>query len=206
MNIKSILKNGVLVFACICFILVLYYCTDPLIDAPKGYYGVPAVSTNYPQLNMNIQQVVDDGDRIYVLFNSNKRIVQVYDMDGAYQNTLFFYSHYDNGAFSIVANDGVLYVRDEPGNIYVFRNGTFSEFYQEKEIPAYLDSVKFDWRISSEAYEVRDRSVWKVSQEEEVCIIDMEANAPSKKHHVYLFALFIPLFILLINFKRKGSQ
>lgn len=166
------------------------YFTDPLLHAPEGYYGIPTSSTDYPDLSMEIQQVVEDGSRIYVLFASSKRIIQVYDLDGQYQSTLFFYSHYDNGAFQVTTEANTLYVADECENVYVFRDGLFEQFYKEDEAVEHLIDIDFDWRYSSESYMIRNGSVWKKTPNGDVCVVERK-NSPVMGMGVLLIAAFV---------------
>lgn len=198
---KLIIKL-VLIISCGCFILIEYF-TATLFDAPKGYYGVPAISTDYPDLNMNIQQVVDDGSRIYILFDSYRRIVQVYDLNGKYQHTLFFYSNYDNGVFTVATEENTLYVEDECGNVYIFIDGVFDRFYKTGEASLLLADIEFDWKYSSEQYEIRNGSLWKHTSNGEVCLIEQKSSRTKSISLLLIAVLFVVTLIDLIYRKAE---
>ena len=66
---------------------------------PEAAYGKPAVSTEYPQMDISMEQVVEAGQYLYVLHHHSNGIVQVYDLGGTYLHTLFFYCHGKGGFF-----------------------------------------------------------------------------------------------------------
>ena len=74
------------------FVGYLHY-SSPRSAYPEAYYGKPVVSQEYPQINLSIEQVVEVGQYLYVLHHHSNGIVQVYDLSGTYQHTLFFYCH-----------------------------------------------------------------------------------------------------------------
>lgn len=161
---------------CIAFAFVLRAHMDPLKYAPQGGYGRPATSDEYPDLDFGIWQVMDDGDRVYVLFSSHSRIIQVYNMEGIYEKTLFFQRQSNNGKFFIATEEGTLYVKDEAGNVYVFYDGEYIRFVRKSEAAKTFSHINFRIMDSSGSYIVKGRSVWRVSEPNNVCIIEGKAE------------------------------
>lgn len=197
---KNALKK-IIFFALLIVALLTLYFRNPLVNAPKGLYGVPAVSTDYPQLSMNVLQVVEDGSHIYILYNSSTRIVQMYDLEGNYECSFFFYS-FPNGEFILAAEKDTLYVEDERGNVYEFNDGQFKHFYDQNEFSEQLENIQFDRGASSASYSIRNKDVWRTLPEGEICVIEGPTNA---FFSVHIFPLMIFLFAIL-SFWRKDTQ
>lgn len=194
--------------------LVLFLCImawyprmNPLKDAPQGGYGHPAISDDYPDLDQNqkINQVLDDGSRIYTLSWYGKRLVQVYDMDGNYEKTLFFQSMSNNGQFVIATEEDTLYVQDEKRNVYVFHDGEFVEFLKEDEARKELKHINFNDSHSKSGYIVKNHSVWRVAESGNICIIEGKPLYLRfwEKGWIYVFSLGLMGFLLYM--KRRGK-
>ena len=137
---------------------------------PKPYYATPAVSGEYPELEMDADTVVEAGEYLYVLLSPAQGIVQVYDLSGTYRQTLFFDCH-NNGCFSLAASGETAYVRDKVGNVYVLNNGEFDRFLKKSDLSELPKGLDFHATSSSEGYEIRKNTVWRITVEGEECII-----------------------------------
>ena len=164
------LRSALVIIAIVLLMALYLVLNHNQTDYPERYYASPVVSTDYPNIDMNIEQVVDDGSYIYVLHHHSNGIVQVYDLDGNYQHTLFFYCHM-NGGFSLAVEDNILYVQDMRQNVYVFREGEFCDFLTKREAEIELSNVRFRSGESSDGYTIRSQSVWKEINGEPVLII-----------------------------------
>ena len=138
---------------------------------PEAYYGKPVVSKEYPQINLSIEQVVEAGQYLYVLHHHSNGIVQVYDLSGTYQHTLFFYCH-EKGGFSLAADDQFVYVQDMRNHVYVLTDGAFISFLERAEAERQLNDIDFRSGASSEGYEIRSNGVWRTTESGEQCIIE----------------------------------
>lgn len=194
------------IFPVICILAVLIQSaySDPLKDAPKGGYGRPAVSKEYSNLHPGIWQVLDDGFRMYVLSSSGERFIQVYDMEGNYEKTLFFQSLSANGKFFIATKENILYVMDEDGNVYIFQGGEFIRFLKDSDAEKELSHIDFRIRDSSGGYIVKNRSVWRISEPENICIIEGETEIGHLTN--FSLAVFSALACICITMylKRRG--
>ena len=171
-RIINISWSTIIPLLCLFCILAWTNYTDPLKDAPEAGYGHPALSYGYPDLDIGILQVMDDGSRIYVLSSSGNRIVQIYDMGGKYEKTVFFQRMSNNGMFTIATEKNTLFVRDEKRNVYIFSGGEFDRFLKEDEVQKELRHIAFQSGISQSGYVVKNGSVWRVSELESVCVIE----------------------------------
>lgn len=128
--------------------------------------GVPTIAKRENDLLLTgISQVVTDGDHIYVLFGTYG-VVQTYSMAGKYQYSVSVYNH-SNGRIQIAAENGSLYIADKRGNVYVFTDGSFSEYLNENESDAIARKLKFG--VSDSDYTVKRSSVWRIS--DNTCVI-----------------------------------
>ena len=168
---KKIVIVSIVVVLAALIILVSYSNPNSIGALPEAYYGKPAISTDHPIINKRIEQVLDDGQRMYILYDTNDGIVQVCDTNGAYQYTLVFYSNL-NGAFTIATENQTLYVQDMRENVYIFESGEFEKFLEREEAKTQLKHIRFDPSNVSDKYEVRSGSIWKVSDAEEMCVVE----------------------------------
>ena len=170
------IKNSNTLRVCFLVILLMFtyfeYHTSAHNSFPERYYGRPVVSTDYPEIDISIDQVLHDGKYMYILYHHSNGIVQVCDLDGVYQYTLFFYCHM-NGGFSLAIDGDMLYVQDMRENVYVFLNGLFERFVKKEEVVSELGNIDFKTPMSSTDYEIRENSVWKVAEGNEICVVGM---------------------------------
>lgn len=144
-------------------------------DLTPKIVGVPLVYEDASALNHEpIEQIVDDGQYLYLLFGFHDGIVQIYDTNGNYQKTIAFYSH-QNGAFRIAVANGLFYVRDKRGNLYLFNNGEFDHFFGYQENEWLRKSIDFD--ATSTDYVVKMESVWRINGEEDICVVERPITA-----------------------------
>ena len=174
-------------------------------------FGFPEISETYsPMISCSIDQIVEDDRYIYVLFGEHKGNVQVFDLDGVYQYTAYFYTHM-NGAFRLAVDNHALYVRDEHHNVYILQNGAFVSFVAKENAADFLEMLNFD--ASSENYEVRLGSIWKVNGEEKECVVERPLIAILYQNDFMFFAKIAIIAIFGIIFRgrkrknyEKGSQ
>ena len=107
----------------------------------------------------SIAQVVSDDSSIYVLFGQYS-IVQVYSKEGEYQYTISVYNHL-NGETEIATLNGSLYVLDKVGNVYIFRDGSLSEFIDSTASLNVKQTIPFGKSDSN--YLVQLGSIWFAS-------------------------------------------
>ena len=106
--------------------------------------GIPEISTEYSDYTkLSIDQIIDENNNIYVLFDENRGIIQVFDISGEFQYTAAFYDHM-NGAFSIAVYKGDLFVRDSVHNIYILRDGKLCDFFERETVPEWISSMDFN--------------------------------------------------------------
>lgn len=163
---------------------------------PDRLYGKPVISTDSPEIS-SMEAVVDDGQRLYVLYTHLNGIIQVYDLNGNYQHTLYFYCH-QHGGFSIAAEETTVYVKDMDGNLYIFEDGEFQSFVYEKHIQGLLDSV--DFSKQSEDYVIREDGLYKKTESVEQCIVSLENQKTIKQtKNVYMWiAALAAIFFIQI--------
>ena len=111
------------------------------------------------------------GQYLYVLHHHSNGIVQVYDLSGTYQHTLFFYCH-EKGGFSLAADDQFVYVQDMRNHVYLLMDGAFISFLERAEAEQQLNDIDFRSGASSAGYEIRSNGVWRISESSEQCIIE----------------------------------
>ena len=159
---------------------------------PDRIYGKPIVSTEYPEIALSIEQVVDDGHFMYILYHHSNGIVQVCDLEGEYLYTVFFYCHM-NGGFSLAIEDSRLYVQDMRNNVYIFYNGEFESFIERKDAEKQFSHIDFRKMSSSSNYEVVSGAIWKITEHKRICIV----NRPSE-NQVSLQSLLPSLIAVLL--------
>lgn len=171
-------KKIAIIVLCVFIIVTLFLNlkTGISYNAPESYYGIPAVSTDFPSPGLDVAQVVDDGSYVYILYTNNRGIVQVCDLSGNYRKTIFFYSHM-NGGFTLAVEGNTLYVRDERSNVYTFVGGEFDSFLEKQEADKILSHIAFIPRKSFDYYEVKGGSVWRVLPEGKICILKQSKGA-----------------------------
>ena len=111
--------------------LLIFRPNDDTKELPDAIWGRPVQFEDDSVMpNSGIEQVVSDGQRVYVLFTSRNGVVQVYDYGGTYLYSVRLYAH-SNGAFAMAVEGNTLYIQDYHGDIYVFKNGEFTEFLKD---------------------------------------------------------------------------
>jgi hypothetical protein len=179
--------------------------TAPSSSNPKRLYGVPVISTEYPNLQYSgIDQVVDDGHRMYIMYTSNDGIVQVSDMQGTYLYTLFFRCDL-NGGFFLATEEDTLYVEDMSGAVYRFHGGKFDCFLEREDARAQWGHI--DFRSPSDNYKLRGSELWRVSPCEEVCVIKdaVHINYLQKLVSGIMWVLLGAIVIYKMRFTIKSS-
>ena len=112
---------------------------------PDTVYGKPtAFVQKMPHRYYFVSQTAEDGTYVYKLTDDQKGIVQVYDNQGEYLHSICFYSHL-NGAFRIAVKDGLFYVCDKQGSLYVFKNAVFTDFLPYKTCDDLRNSIDFGY-------------------------------------------------------------
>lgn len=206
-RIVTFLKKPETIIFCILMVaLALYYnmyFNSPHKTFPEAYYGEPTVSIEYPQIDISIDQVVEVGQYLYVLHHHSNGIVQVYDLTGAYQHTLFFYCH-TKGGFSLATDGYYLYVEDMRGNVYALKDGEFDHFLEKSEAKKQLVDMDFRSLTSSVNYEIRTNAIWRITEDGEQCIIES-----SKPNGIFVDSLSILVpctFIIVMLYQRRKSK
>lgn len=181
------------VFLALLSIIVLFSILSE--DGPHNEgrpYGKPHISTDYGSYTLkSVYQVCDDGQRIYILPNSQDGFIQVYDLDGNYLSTLMFYNH-NNGGFAITIENSTLYVFDKLNNVYVFKEGIFSAFFTREEAETQLDNIDRFRLSNSNEYTFRAGSIWRNTSEGAQCVVKGPAE------YVYYIQQYGPSILLLI--------
>ena len=195
------MKKNIPFLSCLVILLILsyynYYNSYPK-AFPERVYGQPVVASNYGNLNISIEQVVQDDTYIYAMLHHSNGVVQVHDLDGNYQFSLFFYCH-GKGGFSLAFADNILYVQDMRDNVYVFERGEFRAFVKADDAKKQFPELNFKIQEITEGYEIESGCVWRVADGERVCIIGAPKNINYNKNSVAIL-IGMSLFIL-IGFK-----
>lgn len=138
-------------------------------DNVSRILGKPTISFQYSDISSSsIDQIVSDNRFLYILYGEHDGNVQVFDLNGNYQYSAYFYTHL-NGSFKIAAHNDMLYVRDKRRNVYCIKDGECVEFLAEADAHYYLNLL--DFNAHSNNYQVRLGSVWKLSESGDTCII-----------------------------------
>lgn len=172
-------------------------------DIPKPLYGVPAISERLLYTSTSgIAQVLNDDQYLYVLFDEHEGIVLIYDLETVFQQSISFYKHM-NGAFRIAVADDKFLVRDKRQNLYIFGNGEFESFLTAEEAQSILETTDFE--ASSNHYEVRSGSVWKVTPGEEQCVIQRPAASAYNRSSITALGAILIVFVIGIirNYKKR---
>lgn len=187
----------------IAIILVVWVLVTQLINIlspnqikhPIPSYGKPILIDAYIDFNNKpIAQIVDDGTYMYILVDSHRGYVQVYDMNGQYRHTLSIARQAINGAFSIASKDGYFYVRDNGYNIYVFQLGQFLEFVEDEDTSEKLGYISFNER--SNRFKLRLGSVWRTDISKPICVV--ERPLYSLIYQYSLDKIFVILGVILL--------
>lgn len=170
----SITKNVVVIILMIGVVLLMIFRPD---DDTKGFpdaiWGTPVLFEDDSVMpDSGIEQVVSDGERVYVLYESKTGVVQVYDYTGKYLQSMRLYAHM-NGAFKMAVKDNLLYIKDYHGDIYVFKDGEFTEFLRDDAADAIMEEISYStFEKNTEGYEIRKGSVWRIEGDTQTCIVN----------------------------------
>lgn len=185
----------IILLVLIIVLLGLYFESNDETDAYSPWEGHPVVATAELKLEQaDISQILNDGRYLYVLYDAVDEYVQVYDLDGSYQFTISVFCH-PNGALRMALVAGDLYICDRYKNIYIFHGDIFKHFIDAEDARKNYSTIDFEcW---SKDYKVRSGSVWNVSNEGEVCVIDRSAAYSANQVTMVFMGCFVILFILM---------
>ena len=169
---------------------------------PEAAYGKPAVSTEYPKMDISMEQVVEAGQYLYVLHHHSNGIVQVYDLGGTYLHTLFFYCH-GKGGFSLAADGQYVYVQDMCNNAYILTGGEFDSFLEKADAEQRLQDIDFRSGASSANYEIRFNGIWRMEETGEQCIIESSANDRRTADSLFLLVCVAFAVIILYQYRKR---
>ena len=158
---------------------------------PVTLSNVPSYSTEFENERFySVDTLVELGERIYILPGRGRGFVQVFDLDGTYQYSMFFLDH-DNGGFSLGTDGEYVYVRDKRCNIYVFLNDAFLKYERREEAEERPAQI---WE-STPGYEIRGQDLWHASDGcEELVIQNLIASRTGE--YIELLGYFLPIGIL----------
>ena len=161
-----------LLFLMICIMIISVAKSDrERAREPVRFATRPVYSTEFGDRKpYAVDQIVEAGEYLYVLPVDTAGFVQVYDLKGNYQHSLFFLEE-RHGAFMMVYEDGLLYVQDESGDVFVFRDGEFQEYVQRKHAKDRFAHIEFVWQESTPGYVLRGTDLWRVSADREELVM-----------------------------------
>lgn len=161
-----------LLFLMLCFLIVSMTISDrERAREPVRFSNRPVFSTEFGDKKpYTVDQITEAGDYLYVLPSAYDGFIQVYDLSGNYQHTLFFQEE-PNGAFMMAAEGDTFYVQDESGDLFVFRNGEFQEYVKRKIAKDRYAHIGFVWQSSTPGYVIRGTDLWRVSADKEELVI-----------------------------------
>ena len=186
---------------------LLFRPTDDTKGLPDAIWGKPVQFTEASVMPYSsIEQVVSDGQHVYILYTSRKGVVQVFDSDGSYLHSFRLFAH-QNGAFMMAVVDSVLYIRDYNADIYVFKDGEFVEFLTNDAADAVRTSIQHDaFEKNTAGYEVKQGSVWYVDGETQKCIVNRPAATGMYQNNVDKLVVVIVLAaIAVMRYMRKSK-
>lgn len=156
------------------FLLAMYCVISGELNAakePQRRYFEPVSSDEFGEVRFNsISQIVEAGDNLYILPNNHNGFIQVYDLTGSYRHSLFF-TESMNGAFTMAYEDGIFYVQDQTGNVYVFLNGEFREYVKRETAKDRFAHIEFVWMGSTPGYQFRGKDLWRIADGQEALVI-----------------------------------
>lgn len=177
-------------FSClgsVCLLLCLIYAITYPGSLPKLSYGTPTVQTEPVDLDRcKFLQIVDDGSYMYILSNRPCECVLVFDLDGNYQCTYYFYNEF-KGILQLAADNGQLFVADAKRNLYIFENNKYVRFLSAQDAAHILS--EYDFGRTQEKYEIKFVSVWRNNGQNSECVIQRSAYAALEQYHLPIFAL-----------------
>lgn len=188
-------------FRPVLMVLVLLIWIQMSVAADRTAAREPVTLSNAPSYSSDfedrksyfIDTLVEFEDRIYILPNSGQGFVQVYDLLGTYQYSMFFLEH-RNGGFFLGTDGEYLYVKDKRSNVFVFQNGQFLRYEKREHAekrPAGL------WQ-STPGYEIRGRDLWRVSDDREALIIENLTASAAEDYDSIVLRYILPTGLLWI--------
>lgn len=195
-----------LLFLMICIMIISVAKSDrERAREPVRFATRPVFSTEFEDRKpYAIDQLIEAGEYLYVLPVNNKGFIQVYDLMGNYQHSLFFLEE-SKGAFTMAAEGDTFYVENKSGDVFVFRDGEFQEYVQRKHAKDRFAHIEFVWQESTPGYVLRGTDLWRVSADrEELVIADfVRFDASFAVEILTAFGSIVVLWLLAGWIKRK---
>lgn len=130
---------------------------------PVRFSSKPVFSTEFGDRKpYAVNQLIEAGEYLYILPNDTDGFVQVYDLKGNYQHSLFFLEK-PNGIFSMAAEGDTFYFRNQSSDVFVFQDGEFLEYVPWKSARERFSHINFERHSSSSGYVIRGTDLWRVS-------------------------------------------
>lgn len=201
---KIFLRIGLLIVLVGIVIFAVYVDSQRTKDIAIPMYGTPVTySGDIDISSISMDQIVDDKTYLYILDQYDGK-VYVFDLQGTYQYTLMFYD-YINGSFRIAVSADGLYVRDPHHDVYCYRDGQFVSFSKRDDAKDILS--KLDFECNSDNYIVRYGSVYRISADEDVCIIKRDISAIKYQEKFYLLVTLVVVALIgLFRFRKTGGN
>ena len=138
---------------------------------PVRFSNRPVFSTEFGDRKpYAVDQIIEAGEFLYVLPDDTNGFVQVYDLKGSYQHSLFFLEE-TKGAFRMEAKEDTFYFRNQSGDVFVFQNGEFLEYVPSKLARERFADIDFERQDSSPGYVIRGTDLWRVSEDREELVM-----------------------------------
>ena len=204
----SVIKNiGVVILMIGVVLSMMFKLDDDTKGLPDAVWGKPVVFEDDSVMpNSGVEQVVSDGERVYVLYTSRNGVVQVYDYNGTYLYSMRLYAHM-NGAFSMAVDGNMLYIKDYHGDIYAFRNGEFTDFLKNDAADAIKKEIPHStFEKNTEGYEVRSGSVWRIEGAIQTCIVNRPAQTgiyQNNLDNLIIIVAFMSFALFFWYFQKK---
>lgn len=161
-----------LLFMMICIMTVGVVLSDKeRAREPVRFSGRPVFSAEFEDKKpYTVDQIIEAGEYLYVLPNDTDGFVQVYDLKGSYQHSLFFPEE-SNGVFRMAAEGNAFYFRNQSSDVFVFRDGAFLEYVPWKLARERFAHIDFEGHGSSPGYEIRGTDLWRVLEDQEELVM-----------------------------------
>ena len=138
---------------------------------PVRFASKPVSSAEFGDRRFQfVDQIVEAGEYLYILPDEQEGFIQVYDLKGVYQHSLFF-TEISNGVFVMAYEDGLFYVQNQTGDVYVFRDEEFREYVKRTTAKEQFAHIGFVWQGSTPGYKFRGNDLWRISDENEMLLI-----------------------------------
>lgn len=161
-----------LLFMMICIMTVGVVLSDKeRAREPVRFSGRPVFSAEFEDKKpYTVDQIIEAGEYLYVLPDDTDGFVQVYDLKGSYQHSLFFPEE-SNGVFRMAAEGNAFYFRNQSSDVFVFRDGAFLEYVPWKLARERFAHIDFEGHGSSPGYEIRGTDLWRVLEDQEELVM-----------------------------------